>query len=95
MNTNRKDAVLDCGGKRSATPLSDVLMAPKDPAFRASQSGVAATLCHRSPNPIRVHSWLFPARNRKITGSTLKFKARIKLCLGTLQRCDILQTHVN
>jgi hypothetical protein len=32
---------LDCGGKRSATPLSE-------PRPR-SESGVAAALCHRSP----------------------------------------------
>jgi hypothetical protein len=33
---------MDCGGKRSATPLSE-------PDSR-SESGVAAALCHRSPN---------------------------------------------
>jgi hypothetical protein len=42
--------ILDCGGKRSATPLScgreifSYMIAP-----RAGKSGVAAVLCHRSP----------------------------------------------
>jgi hypothetical protein len=34
-------AFLDCGGKRSATPLWKLCPQPK--------SGVAAALCHRSP----------------------------------------------
>ncbi len=38
---------LDSGGKRSATPL---LCAPNSPALRAGQSGVVASLCHRSPS---------------------------------------------
>jgi hypothetical protein len=33
---------MECGGKRSATPLSE--------AGPRSESGVAAVLCHRSPN---------------------------------------------
>src|ERR1041385_2904375 len=49
MNMNRTvkdfDGVMDCGGKRSATPLSR----RRSPALRASQSGVVASLCHRSP----------------------------------------------
>jgi hypothetical protein len=36
---------LDCGGKRSATPLLQRLA--------VSQSGVAATLCHRTPKSSR------------------------------------------
>jgi hypothetical protein len=42
---------LDCGGKRSATPLFGRIITLK--AWRIihqSQSGVAAALCHRSPN---------------------------------------------
>ena len=44
---------LDCGGKRSATPLSSP--AERTATYRAfrsagCQSGVAAALCHRSPN---------------------------------------------
>jgi hypothetical protein len=42
---NRNQTVLDCGGKRSATPLLQRLAAP--------QSGVAATLCHRIPKSSR------------------------------------------
>ncbi len=38
---SRNQTVLDCGGKRSATPLWQQNAPPK--------SGVAATLCHRSP----------------------------------------------
>src|SRR5688572_2332826 len=37
-------SVLDCGGKRSATPLLDARHAD------GFQSGVAAALCHRSPH---------------------------------------------
>ncbi len=37
-----RDLILECGGKRSATPLSG--------ARAISESGVAAALCHRSPN---------------------------------------------
>jgi hypothetical protein len=37
--------ILDCGGKRSATPLWD--------ATGRTESGVAAALCHRSPNLCR------------------------------------------
>ena len=37
-----RELVLECGGKQSATPLSR--------AREDSQSGVAAALCHRSPN---------------------------------------------
>ncbi|NOS71335.1 MAG: hypothetical protein HOP33_15550 [Verrucomicrobia bacterium] len=37
-----RDLVLDCGGKRSTTPLSG--------AAGDFQSGVAAAFCHRSPN---------------------------------------------
>jgi len=47
-------AILDCGGKRSATPLwneqSHLLIEP-----RASwESGVAAALGHRVPKPLRL-----------------------------------------
>ena len=42
---NRNQTVLDCGGKRSATPLLQHLAAPK--------SGVAAALCHRTPKSSR------------------------------------------
>jgi hypothetical protein len=48
MNTDNQSALMlplpifDCGGKRSATPLSE--------AARRAKSGVAAQLCHRSPN---------------------------------------------
>jgi hypothetical protein len=38
---SRNQTILDCGGKRSATPLLRRLA--------ASQSGVAAALCHRTP----------------------------------------------
>ena len=34
--------ILDCGGKRSATPLLETT--------GSTESGVAAALCHRSPN---------------------------------------------
>jgi hypothetical protein len=37
--------ILDCGGKRSATPLLV--------AASRTESGVAATLCHRSSNLCR------------------------------------------
>jgi hypothetical protein len=37
--------ILDCGGKRSATPLLE--------ATGSTESGVAAALCHRSPNLCR------------------------------------------
>ena len=39
-----QELVLECGGKRSATPLSN--------EDAPDQSGVAASLCHRSPNSI-------------------------------------------
>jgi hypothetical protein len=42
--------ILDCGGKRSATPLLD--------ATGRTESGVAAALCHRSPNLCRLCSKL-------------------------------------
>src|ERR1035437_10220370 len=48
MNLTRlapQPRILDCGGKRSATPLLD--------ATGRTESGVAATLCHRSPNLCR------------------------------------------
>jgi hypothetical protein len=35
------DKAMECGGKRSATPLSE--------AGPRSESGVAAALCHRTP----------------------------------------------
>ena len=44
--------VMDCGRKRSATPLScarTFFIYQKD--FRPSESGVAAALCHRTPRP--------------------------------------------
>ncbi len=37
--------ILDCGGKRSATPLLETT--------GSTESGVAAALCHRSPNLCR------------------------------------------
>jgi hypothetical protein len=40
--------VLDCGGKHSATPLSDHPRSPPTMA-RPGKSGVAAPLCPRSP----------------------------------------------
>jgi hypothetical protein len=42
---SRNQTFLDCGGKRSATPLLQRLAAP--------QSGVAAALCHRTPKSSR------------------------------------------
>jgi hypothetical protein len=42
---SRNQTILDCGGKRSATPLLQRLAAP--------QSGVAAALCHRTPKSSR------------------------------------------
>jgi len=48
MNTARlspQPRFLDCGGKRSATPLSGASVRTK--------SGVTAALCHRSPNLCR------------------------------------------
>jgi hypothetical protein len=42
---NCNQAFLDCGGKRSATPLWKLSPQPK--------SGVAAALCHRSPKSSR------------------------------------------
>jgi hypothetical protein len=52
MDTNEPSAAfgrnhnfLDCGGKRSATPLLE--------ATGSAESGVAAALCHRSPNLCR------------------------------------------
>jgi hypothetical protein len=36
--------VLDCGGKRSVTPLSN--------GYLAAEGGVAAALCHRSPKTL-------------------------------------------
>src|ERR1017187_3813738 len=41
----RNHNFLDCGGKRSATPLLE--------ATGSAESGVAAALCHRSPNLCR------------------------------------------
>jgi len=41
---SHRPGLMDCGGKRSATPLSGVT------GF-TSESGVASALCHRSPNP--------------------------------------------
>jgi hypothetical protein len=37
--------ILDCGGKRSATPLSE----PTNPLGKSRKSAVAAALCQRSP----------------------------------------------
>jgi hypothetical protein len=52
MDTDKPNAAfgrnhnfLDCGGKRSATPLLE--------ANGSTESGVAAALCHRSPNLCR------------------------------------------
>jgi hypothetical protein len=47
--------VLDCGGKQSATPLSrdERLSSLLDPG--ASESGVAAALCHRSPKAVAIN----------------------------------------
>jgi hypothetical protein len=42
---NRNQIFLDCGGKRSATPLWKL--------YPLSKSGVAAALCHRNPKPSR------------------------------------------
>jgi hypothetical protein len=41
-------SVLDCGGKRSATPLSHARGAYKFFSPPSSDSGVAAALCHRT-----------------------------------------------
>jgi|ERR1035437_3582183 hypothetical protein len=41
VRDSRNQTFLECGGKRSATPLLQRLAAP--------QSGVAAALCHRTP----------------------------------------------
>jgi hypothetical protein len=40
--------IMDCGGKRSATPLLN-----RRQGLHLSKSGVAAALCHRSPNRLR------------------------------------------
>jgi len=40
----------DCGGKQSATPLSEQTDVQK--------AVLPAALCHRTPNVIRVHPWL-------------------------------------
>jgi hypothetical protein len=52
MNTDKPSVAfgrnhnfLDCGGKRSATPLLE--------ATGSAESGVAAALCHRSSNLCR------------------------------------------
>jgi len=42
----KEQAILDCGGKRSATPLWDDGM--------AGESGATAALCHRSPKNLCV-----------------------------------------
>jgi endo-1,4-beta-xylanase len=49
--------VLDCGGKRSATPLSD----GNNHQFLREQSAVAATLCQRSPKHPRSSPLCFGA----------------------------------
>ena len=50
-----RDPILDCGGKRSATPLLGRVQGSriKSSATRHSQNGVAAALCPRGPNSPR------------------------------------------
>ena len=48
----KTEIVMDCGGKRSATPLSHERMLRLQFGFGAPESGVAAALCHRSPRMI-------------------------------------------
>jgi hypothetical protein len=52
---NRDRTFLDCGGKRSATPLSNRLVAPQSVVAAALQSSLrfAPAGCHRTPNPSR------------------------------------------
>jgi len=51
--------LMDCGGKRSATPLSE--------SVTAFQSGVAAALCHRSPQGSDSWRGRTPVRSRVVT----------------------------
>jgi hypothetical protein len=74
----RRD-ILDCGGKRSATPLSRNSQFGSSLDIGASESGVAASLCHRSPkkaccrrlagSPVATGASFC----RQDAGSTLKF----------------------
>ena len=53
---------MDCGGKRSATPLWNGRRLTNSYRNMAGESGVAATLCHRTPKALRVCA--FALRNR-------------------------------
>jgi uncharacterized membrane protein YfbV (UPF0208 family) len=56
-------AILDCGGKRSATPLFERTKEFfRSLVSRVSESGVAAALCHRSPD-------FYPCLSVSIRGS--------------------------
>jgi hypothetical protein len=73
---SRNQIFLDCGGKRSATPLWK--LGPQ------SKSGVAAALCHRSPKS----SWDRPAREPFF----LCVFAPLRLCVETsLNICGLGQ----
>ena len=65
-----RDLILECGGKRGATPLSDARLTP--------ESGVAASLCHRSP--------------KELAGSIIpsEFLAKLSEFHATLRSPDIL-----
>ncbi len=53
--TSHNQAFLDCGGKRSATPLRKLLPQPKSGVAAALQSSLrfASAGCHRSPKSLR------------------------------------------
>jgi hypothetical protein len=52
--TQNTEVILDCGGKRSATPLWNGESHPLFERRASCESGVAAALCHRTPKPLRL-----------------------------------------
>jgi hypothetical protein len=64
---------LDCDGKRSATPLWKL--------YPQSKSGVAAALCHRSPN---FRNWSLIGFSELNSTSDLCASASLRLCVKTL-----------
>jgi len=64
----RNQNFLECGGKRSATPLWK--LGPQ------SKSDVAAALCHRSPKPSRFLKVLTNSKDAKAQGVFITLRLR-------------------
>jgi hypothetical protein len=74
--SRQRRVLMDCGGKRSATPLWHARMCiVSSSGFRALESGVVAALCHRSPKLSRSEKFFQNGGSRRQEAlNALKFE---------------------